>query len=102
MCVVVCTHRRIKTRHRKKGKEPMPASMDDGQGELDGAYLVLDSDESVDLVWLAGKIVVHMLDVLSEARSHTMHISMYHLEHSSLDCRDWLLMLIPVLLWCSE
>jgi hypothetical protein len=52
----------------------MPASMDDGQGELDGAYLVLDSDESVDLVWLAGKIVVHMLDVLSETHSHTVHI----------------------------
>jgi hypothetical protein len=62
--------RKIKTRHRKKGKEPMPASMEDGQGELDGAYLVLDSNESVDLVWLAGKIVVHMPDVLSKEHPH--------------------------------
>jgi hypothetical protein len=76
LCVfVICEKRQIKSRHRRRGKEPMHASMAEAGGgsgrvgaeTLEGAYISLDSSERIDLVWLAGRLPLHILDVLCES-----------------------------------
>eukprot|EP00282_Hemiselmis_andersenii_P035638 CAMPEP_0169435568 /NCGR_PEP_ID=MMETSP1042-20121227/5131_1 /TAXON_ID=464988 /ORGANISM="Hemiselmis andersenii, Strain CCMP1180" /LENGTH=197 /DNA_ID=CAMNT_0009546217 /DNA_START=53 /DNA_END=642 /DNA_ORIENTATION=- len=68
------SQRKLKARFRKGGKEAMPESMATSGAEkeeqLDGAYMALDDDErTVDLVWLAGRLPLHMLDVMMSEKS---------------------------------
>jgi hypothetical protein len=41
-----------------------------GAETLEGAYISLDSFERIDLVWLAGRLPLHILDVLCEPSIH--------------------------------